>query len=211
MNRRSSIKDDHIEMVDMSYQARKYSQQTIDNSYYLESKGLEITPNLIKSSGIKIDNLSVPSVHLDFNTSLKNEQNKERLSNDMLEYRKKAILYIYVSVLGCPPPDEWGGSTGTLTDIINRLSLPKRSRTRIKEMLEARYKMEVNNEVLDTKLSGRPRLIEERTERAAIIISSLERGVGIGNATVLVNEFRRDKGLEFIYNLIKIISYLFLL
>ena len=49
-------------------------------------------------------------------------------------------------------------------------------------MLEARYKLEENNEVTE-KESGRPRLIEERTDEAAIIISSLERGTGIGNGT----------------------------
>lgn len=195
MNRRSSKNNNHIEMIDMGVKANRYSKNTIDNSWYLDSRGLEVTPNTMKSSWVKINNLFVHPEHLDFNTSLKNENPTERISDKELEYRKKAILYIYVYVLGCPPPDVWGGSTGTLTDIINRLSLPKNSRTRIKEMLEAQYKFEENNEVTE-KESGRPRLIEERTDEAAIIISSLERGVGMGNATVLVNEFRRGKGLN---------------
>ena len=139
MNRRSTKNDGHVEMVDMSGRANRYSENTIENSYYLEGRGLEMTPSIMKSNGIKNENFSAPPTHLDFNTNLKSERNTERLSNDMLEYRKKAIIYIYVYVLGCPPSDEWGGSTGTLTDITNRLSLPKGSRTRIKEMLEARY------------------------------------------------------------------------
>ena len=122
MNRRSSKNNNHIEMVDLSSQANRYSKNTIDNSWYLDSRGLEVTPNTMKSSGVKIDNFSVHPEYLDFNTSLKNENPTERLSDEELEYRKVAILYIYIYVLGCPPPDVWGGSTGTLTDIINRCS-----------------------------------------------------------------------------------------
>ena len=118
-------------MIDLSSQANIYSKNTIDNSYYLESRGLEVTTNTMKSSGVQIDNFSVHPEHMDFKTSLKNENPTERLLDEELEYRKIAILYIYIYVLRCPPPDEWGGSTGTLTDIIDRLSLPKGSRTRI--------------------------------------------------------------------------------
>jgi hypothetical protein len=195
MRRRSSNIGDHIEMVDMSYAATRYSAKTTDESYYLDSKGLEITPDLVKASATRINNLELHPIHLKFNTSLKNEH-AERLSKDMLEFRKGAILYLYVYVLGSPPSDEWGGLAGTLTDIINRLSLPKGSRTRIKEMLEARYRIEIENEETLIKSSGRPRLIEESSDEAAIIILSLERGLGLGNATVLVNEFRREKGLD---------------
>lgn len=154
MNRRSSNCDDHIEMVDMSVHATRYSAKAPDKSYYLDSKGLEITPDLVKATATRINNLSIHPIHLNFNTSLKNEH-AERLSKDMLEFRKGAIIYIYVYVLGSPPPDEWGGLTGTLTEIINRLSLPKGSRTRIKEMLEARYKFEVDSEDSDIKSSGK--------------------------------------------------------
>ena len=104
MNRRSSKNNNHIEMVDLSSQANRYSKNTIDNSWYLDSRGLEVTPNTMKSSGVKIDNFSVHPEYLDFNTSLKNENPTERISDEELEYRKKAILYIYSYVLGCPPP-----------------------------------------------------------------------------------------------------------
>ena len=78
MNRRSSKNDDHIEMIDMGVKANRYSENTIDYSWYLEYRGLEVTLNTMKSSGINIDNFSVHPEHLDFNTSFKNEHHTER-------------------------------------------------------------------------------------------------------------------------------------
>ena len=193
MYRRSSGGDGLIEMTDISSRAKRYADPKGNNDYYLYSQGLEVTPESMQSLRNRVAHLEdLHPVHLDFNNSMQNEF-KERLSGDMLEFRKGAIIYIYSHVLGSPPPDQWAGQHGTLLNIINRLSLPKNSRTRVNEILKARYDFELTSEIID-KQSGRPSLINEGTDEAIIIILSLEKGLGLGNATILVNKHRREKG-----------------
>lgn len=193
MNTRRRGDGDHIEMIDMSSRASRYADTKADNSWYLDRHGLEITPELLISKNYKINNfVDLHPVHLDFNNTMQNEY-KERLSGDMLEFRKGAIIYIYCYLLGSPPPDVWAGIDGTILNIMNRLSLPRNSRTRVTEILKARYEFNLTNEEV-RKQSGRPSLINEGTDEAIIIILSLEKGLGLGNATILVNEHRRVKG-----------------
>jgi hypothetical protein len=193
MNTRGRGDGDHVEMIDMSSRASRYTETKADNAYYLDHRGLEITPELLLAKKSFINNfVDLHPVHLDFNNSMQNEF-KERLSGDMLEFRKGAIIYIYCHLLGSPPPDLWAGIDGTILNIMNRLSLPRNSRTRVTEVLKARYEFDLTNEEA-AKQSGRPRLIVEGSDEAIIIILTLEKGLGLGNATILVNEHRREKG-----------------
>jgi len=193
MNTRRRGDGDHIEMIDMSSRASRYAETKADNSWYLDRHGLELTPELMISKKYKINNfVDLHPVHLDFNNTMQNEY-KERLSGDMLEFRKGAIIYIYCYLLGSPPPDVWAGIDGTILNIMNRLSLPRNSRTRVTEILKARYEFDIMNEEV-TKQSSRPRLIVEGSDDAVIIILTLEKGLGLGNATILVNEHRCENG-----------------
>ena len=193
MKRRSEENDKHIFLVDRSVKATRYEANSSNQEYFLDRKAVEVTPLSVKASSLKINKLDILPLNLSFNNSTQNEYT-EKLSGDLLIFRKGAIIYIYNRVLGSPPPDDWNGQAGAISDIINRLSLPKNSRTRIKEILQERYDKEVNDEEFE-KLSGRPRLIEDGSKDAAIIIFSVERGIGLGSATVLVNNYRTDNDL----------------
>ena len=120
MNTRSSNKENLIEMVDLSKRANRYLETSQPKDYFLSGRALELTPEVVMRSASRINNLEMDPIHFQFNESLKNESKDNRLSNEMLQFRKGAILYVYCYILGSPPPDVWGGPDGSLSEIIKR-------------------------------------------------------------------------------------------
>jgi hypothetical protein len=45
------------------------------------------------------------------------------------------IAYFYIHALGCPPPSEWGGKSGTIATIRDTFDIPKGSRDSIRKVL----------------------------------------------------------------------------
>ena len=49
--------------------------------------------------------------------------------------RKAGIEYVFEHLLGSPPEDQWGGSDGTVANIMFRLSIPKNSYRQVQKIL----------------------------------------------------------------------------
>ena len=131
-----------------------------------------------------------------------------RLDGDALAAsRRDAIRYLFETVYGAPPQEEWGGKGGTVVGISARLDIPSnsaRSVTNILHELVAVAQNKMGPHVdgssragnydarASYKSGGRAALIMDYSAEGNIVCCAMEAGVGLGQATVRVNQFREN-------------------
>jgi hypothetical protein len=126
--------------------------------------------------------------------------------NALAASRRDAIRYLFEIVYGSPPEEEWGGKGGTVVGISARLDIPANSARVVTSILHelvavAQNKMGPheygsgragNYDAQAKSRHGRPALIVDYSAEGNIVCCAMESGVGLGQATVRVNQFREN-------------------
>jgi hypothetical protein len=112
-----------------------------------------------------------------------------------------AIAYYYIQVLDAPPPEEWDGHDGTVSQIQKDLKFENYFRTRIRFILSQVYHChcigtQYTGERNVTGDLGRKVIIKKTSVEAQIIADAVEDGMSMAMAHVLVNKHCFEAGLE---------------
>ena len=129
-----------------------------------------------------------------------------RPTAEMASARRHAISYVFESIFGSPPEPKWAGRAtdregGIIAKISLRLAIPSNSSKLVRKVLQDTCAAALAGEQYDADASaahGRRALLTLDMPEGKLALEALERGVGIAEATVLVNEFRaaKDETLE---------------
>ena len=108
--------------------------------------------------------------------------------------RRRAIAFFFVYVFGNAPEEEWEFA---ISKISARLCMPSGSRSVIKNVFRGVLVAQSKGEHYHPDAGTRSRkankfLIMEKSTEASLIANTLERGLSVTHATVLVNEFRPE-------------------
>ncbi len=114
--------------------------------------------------------------------------------------RRIAIAYYYVNGLGAPAPDQWAGKMGTVSKIRKALNMSPGSTGTILNVLRDVFDKRQQNLVYtgasaDTPMRvSRRRVISADSAEAQIIADTLELGLGVREAQLMVNDYRQSLG-----------------
>jgi hypothetical protein len=113
--------------------------------------------------------------------------------------RRNAIFYAFESIHGNPPESEWDGRGGTVPMLLRWLRVGQDSARVVRRTLEDIVDAQGRGVQYDgSKVAagrGRPALIKMGSAEAKGIFEALRTGVGVPQATVLVNIAREQQGL----------------
>jgi hypothetical protein len=119
----------------------------------------------------------------------------QELSHSLRMDRRTAVRYIFCGVYGMPPREHWqleGGKT-LVSEIAARLSISSGNRGLIVNvMLECLANGAAFEIMARLSLRGRLHLIEELSPQAGVVYDAVESGQGIQQATVLLNQYRKE-------------------
>ena len=112
--------------------------------------------------------------------------------------RNYSIAYVYQHCYAAPPPEDWGGSCGTVMRLINFFRIPKKKRRQVRRIL-----MEVWQSILEQREynhnlhsnSGRTPMVAEGDPDEDIIANWMEQGLGFRHTLAMVNQSRVERGL----------------
>jgi len=111
-----------------------------------------------------------------------------------------AVAVTYYCGLKAPPRKKWAGKGGTISMIREMLDIPKGSTHMVRNVLDDVTNCVTSNTLYTGKRKpgsgGQNRIIDVHGVEAQIIADAIERGDGLTNATVAVNEYREMNGLE---------------
>ena len=118
---------------------------------------------------------------------------KARYKDGRDERRRHAIAHLFIDTYGSPPRSEW---PSIKTAIMARLSIPDGSRNSLQTVFEGVESAAASKNAYDANkgISSRKLgkfLIHEGSSEAELVASCLQRGLGVTQATVLVNELRQ--------------------
>ena len=104
--------------------------------------------------------------------------------------RRKAIEYIFVSIQGAPPEDQWAESD-VINMIISHLCIPYGTREGVKKVCRKILECRQNQITYIGKVTRkRPLLVSNDSDEAKLVYHACETGLSITLITVLVNAFR---------------------
>ncbi|CAB9524392.1 unknown protein [Seminavis robusta] len=116
-------------------------------------------------------------------------------------YHRIAIAFVYFNVLGAPPREMWGKNRGNMAKIKDILNIP--SVTKIDYVLEDLVECKAKKRRYTGKrqASGqtRPPKIPNGSREAQIVTNHLEAGFSIRQATLQVNDHRRENDQEEVF------------
>lgn len=121
------------------------------------------------------------------------------LGEGMAASRRSAIAYFYTHVYGSAPEHDWDGRGGVVARIRERIGAPEDSARLVRKVMEDVKKAGETGAEYDPHSGCRQRRyghtkIKDRTAESAIVHTGAEAGIGITEITVLVNEYREEKG-----------------
>ena len=128
--------------------------------------------------------------------------------------RKYAIQYLFIEQFGAPPPEEWEDYQSvsnkdqeaarciSLPTVIMRcLNIPAGSKKSVEKAMHDIYQAHNSKELYDPSKfikegRGRKALIDDLTPQAEVVYRSMESGLSLGNTVILVNQWRRARGMD---------------
>ena len=123
-----------------------------------------------------------------------------KLTKGMALTRRWAIKDGFERICGSPPEEEWDWPTGCVSFLCDYLQIPTNSKRLVRHVLTMITETEDGKEV-DLSAGCRERgfakaRIKDDTDASNVVLTALERGLGLGGATILVNEWFRANGEE---------------
>ncbi|EJK60897.1 hypothetical protein THAOC_18686 [Thalassiosira oceanica] len=101
-------------------------------------------------------------------------------------------------MLRCPPPEEWNGENGSITQIMKDLRLKGSNRRKVKSVIEQTYEKYLNGEYYTGKVrpgAGRPCDIERGSMEEQILADGKEDGLSNEDVLGNINDWRTDHDL----------------
>jgi hypothetical protein len=118
----------------------------------------------------------------------------KRMKKETAESRRIAIKFLYIHVFGAPPVSSWK-EIYLVVDIMQRLSIPKNSETRVKKLLvkiatSHAQNLSYNCKEIRNKKGG---IIKDNSREAVVIYKALEAGLSVTLTCYLVNTWRQEQ------------------
>ena len=120
--------------------------------------------------------------------------------------RRHAIHYLFVEVFGAPDEEDWAAPNFHLRlslprVIMDMLNIPATSKAAVITAMKAIGDAHRAKKKYDPSASikvgrGAKALIEDYTPQAEVVYSVMESGMSLGNTVVVLNQWRRIRGLE---------------
>ena len=127
----------------------------------------------------------------EMDTDADTETPRRKLGPGLSFARRGAIHLLFANTFGSPPEDSWGGKGGVAALIRRRLDIPSDSYHMVFRTLEDIAACEKANTVYDPSGiepgRGRKALVRSGSREEDIIANALASGIGVAQATVLVN------------------------
>ena len=124
---------------------------------------------------------------------------KTRISDGRFEScRRTAIAYFFEYIYGAPPETEW---PAVISGVIVRLGMSSGSRNVVQNVFLVVVEADKDGHQYDAEKGTQSRkkikfLIKDDSTEAKLICNTLEKGLSVTHATVLVNEFRKVLDLK---------------
>ena len=166
-----------------------------------------------KSTSVVVDTKTGALISISWELAEEAEPSS-RLNEGMSTARKYAIQYLFIEQFGAPPPEEWDDHHRVLnkdqetarcislpTVIMRMLNIPAGSKQSVEKAMHDIFRAHHNNELYGPSKSvkegrGRKPLIDDLTPQAEVVYRTMESGLSLGNTVVLVNQWRRARGMD---------------
>jgi hypothetical protein len=113
--------------------------------------------------------------------------------------RRESIAHAFLHLLGAPAEEDWTGRDGTISTIQKLLKIPQGSRNAILKVLRDVDGCMVAGVPYDssgdrTNNGGTRFVIKDGSVELQILADALEAGKSMSEATLLMNEYRKEDG-----------------
>jgi hypothetical protein len=105
--------------------------------------------------------------------------------------QRRLISDYYLQVLHAPPPDEWRGEGGTISDVIGGLKLKESQRRTVEKVLIATHHSLLKGEEYEPSRKSAPkkRFIEDGSKEQQLVADYREQGLSYTETTMLINRW----------------------
>lgn len=167
----------------------RYRDKSKTQDYYQQNKGVEVTAVKAVSHHLRAKNASdTYRVKTPHNREYHSHGGGEKYAGIYNE-RKIAVKYLYSSVFGAPPKEQWHRMK--LVPVISHmLNIPKSSHSRVNEVLGNICDLKVEYHGKRLEGSGKVAAIQHGTAQADIIYRALQQGLTAKESVCILNMYR---------------------
>ena len=187
-------------LSEKNWRSERYSQETHAQGL-LEKRNVEMTSEKVTLRSKKARAAArlrwEGFVEDEEGTVFEKDATTGALGPGMAAARRTTIGFFFVHNYGSPPESEWGGRGGVIAQIMHSVGVPEGSKAHVRKVLEDVVAAQEKDGAYDASLglsgSGRQAKITREMAEANVVYTAIGAGVGITEATVMVNEFRAEK------------------
>jgi len=112
--------------------------------------------------------------------------------------QRRLINLFYLHVLRAPPPEEWRGEGGTMSQIVKAMKMNKNQRKKVLRVIAQTHHCLTVGEVYDSKRAFRAgtTFIKDGSKEQQLVADYRERGLSLTETTMLVNRWCVANGRE---------------